>query len=166
PLPEILDLAAAHDVVFNLGHVSDDEALRLAEAAKAGGAARVLAPANHASPQAVRELAALGASVEFSFFFVSHATAVGLTHVDAEKHRIAPATLQDMVERIRAAPPDRVVLSSDCGVFLLPPPVEGLREFVLLLEAAGIKRKALRSMISDNPKRLFRVSAPSPGRNP
>ncbi len=37
PLPEILDLAAAHDVVFNLGHVSDVEAVQLAEAAKARG---------------------------------------------------------------------------------------------------------------------------------
>jgi Family of unknown function (DUF6282) len=166
PLPEILDLAAAHDVVFNLGHVDETEAVRLAEAAKARGVARVLAPANHASADAVRALVAAGAMVEFSFFFVSHATAIGLTHVDAEKHRIAAASVHEMVERIRAAPPDRVVLSSDCGVYLLPPPVEGLREFVLLLEAAGLARETLQPMIRENPKRLFRVNAPSGARTP
>jgi predicted metal-dependent TIM-barrel fold hydrolase len=126
----------------------------------------VLAPANHARPETVRELAALGAHVEFSFFFVSHATAVGLTHVDAEKHRIAPAGLHEMVERIDAAPPEQVILSSDCGVSLLPPPVEGLREFLLLLEAAGLARARLRPMVAENPRRLFRVSAPSPARSP
>jgi hypothetical protein len=166
PLPEILDLAAARDVVFNLGHVSDGEAVRLAEAARSRGVRRVLAPANHAAPATVRELAALGAHVEFSFFFVSHATSVGLTHVDAEKHRIAPAALPDMVERIAAAPPEAVVLSSDCGVSLLPPPVEGLREFLLLLEAAGLGRDQLQMMVQENPRRLFRVTAPSPARIP
>ncbi len=166
PLPEIIDLLAAHDVVFNLGHVSDGEAVRLAEAAAARGVRRVLAPANHAAPETIRELAALGASVEFSFFFVSHATSVGLTHVDAEKHRIAPAALPEIIERIAAAPAEAVILSSDCGVSLLPPPVEGLREFLLLLEAAGLGRDHLRMMVTENPKRLFRVSAPSPAQIP
>ena len=166
PLPAILDLAAQRDVVFNLGHVGDGEAVRLAEAAKARGVARVLAPASHFDVATVRELAALGASVEFSFFFVSPATQVGLTHVDAEKHRIAAAPLDAMVARIAAAPQDKVILSSDCGVALLPPPVEGLRCFLILLGAAGIEREALAAMVGANPKRLFRVSAPSPARDP
>jgi hypothetical protein len=166
PLPEILDLAAAHDVVFNLGHVSDSEAVRLAEAARVRGVKRVLAPASHCSVDAVSELASLGACVEFSFFFVSHATTVGLTHVDAEKHRIAAVSIHNVAERIKAAPPGQVILSSDCGVSLLPPPVEGLREFVVLLEAAGLSHNILRPMIGDNPKRLFRVSAPSPAQSP
>jgi Family of unknown function (DUF6282) len=166
PLPEIIDLVAASDAVLNLGHLSDTEAVRLAEIAKRRGAGRMLAPANHSSIDTVRALAALGAFVEFSFFFVSHATAVGLTHVDTEKHRIAAASLDGMVERIRAAPAEMVVLSSDCGVSLLPPPVEGLRQFVLLLEAAGLDRESLRPMLHDNPKRLFRVSVASPAQNP
>ncbi len=166
PLAEIIDLIAASDAVLNLGHLSDAEAVRLAEMAKTRGAGRILAPANHSSLDAVRALAALGAFVEFSFFFVSPATAVSLTHVDAEKHRIQASGLDEMVGRIRAAPGDKVVLSSDCGVSLLPPPVEGLRQFVLLLEAAGLGREMLRPMIHDNPKRLFKVSAASPERIP
>ncbi len=71
-----------------------------------------------------------------------------------------------MMERIAAAPAEMVILSSDCGVSLLPPPVEGLREFLLLLEAAGLGRDHLRMMVSENPKRLFRVSAPSPAQIP
>lgn len=158
PLPEIVDLAAAHNVVLNLGHLSDEEAVRLATEARARGATRILAPVNHASPAAVRELTALGAHVELSFFFASHATAVGLTHVDAEKHRIAAAPLETMLALINAAPAGQVILSSDCGVSLLPPPVEGLREFLLLLETAGVARSSLQLMVRDNPGHLFKVA--------
>ena len=42
-----------------------------------------------------------------------------------------PVALARMCELIAAATPARTVLSGDCGVHLLPPPVEGLREFLL-----------------------------------
>jgi hypothetical protein len=158
PLPEILDLVAAADVVFNTGHVSEAEAVRLVQEARHRGVGRILAPASLYGADAVRALAAGGAMVEFSFFFVSHATQVGLTHVDREAHRIAGTTGPAIAGLIREAGADNVVLSSDCGVALLPPPVEGLREFLLLLEACGIERDALRVMVSDNPSRLFKVA--------
>jgi hypothetical protein len=157
PLPEILDLVAAADVVFNTGHVSEAEAVRLVEEARRRGIARILVPASLYGDDAVRALVRAGAMVEFSFFFVSHATQVGLTHVDAQRHRIAGTTATEVATLIRAAGEDNVVLSSDCGVALLPPPVEGLREFLLLLEATGIERNALRQMVADNAVRLFKV---------
>ncbi len=161
PLPDpvlrILDLVAEHDVVLNTGHVSAPEALRLASEARRRGVGRVLVPANGYPPPAVRALVEAGALVEFSFFFLTHATLVGLTHVDAEAHRVPRIDLEAMVAGIRAATPDRVVLSSDCGVALLPPPVEGLREFLLLLAHAGFAEEELSRMVADNPARLFRV---------
>jgi hypothetical protein len=161
PVPEILDQVAAADVVLNLGHLSDHETLRLAEAARDRGVRRLLAPAAHLGIDTVRALATLGACVEFSFFSVSHATAVGLTHVDAERHRIPASPLDEVVAAIRAVPNNQVVLSSDAGVALLPPPVESLRCFLLLLEAAGLERDRLRPMVSDNPRRLFRLATPA-----
>ena len=44
PLPEILDLVAAADVVFNTGHVSGAEAARAVEAARAAGRGRLPHP--------------------------------------------------------------------------------------------------------------------------
>ena len=44
PLPEILDLVAAADVVFNTGHVSGPEAARAVEAARAAGRGRLPHP--------------------------------------------------------------------------------------------------------------------------
>lgn len=157
PLGEILDLVAQASVVLNTGHLSGAEAVRVVEAAKERGVTRILVPASHYDVGTVREVVALGAVAEFSFFFVSHATAVGLTHVDAAANAVAPVALADMAERIAAAGPARAVLSSDCGVGVLPPPVEGLREFLVLLEHAGIARADLRKMVSDTPRALFRV---------
>ena len=90
PLPAILDRIAEADVVLNTGHISGPEAVRLVEMAKRRGIHRILVPASHYSKDEVRALADLNAVVEFSFFFVSHATQAGLTHVDAERHTVPP----------------------------------------------------------------------------
>ncbi len=158
PLPEILDLVAEADVVFNTGHVSGPEALRAVEAALSRGVKRILVPAAHFDRDLVAEVARLGAFAEFSFFFASHATQAGLTHVDAERHTVPPVSAPEMINLIRAAGPERSVLSGDCGVFLLPPPAEGFREFMLLLETCGLDRGAIRRMSAENPAWLFKVA--------
>ena len=157
PLPEILDLVASADVVLNTGHLGAGETVRFVEHARAAGVRRILAPASHFDPDAVRAIVALGAVAEFSFFFVTHATQVGLTHVDAARHRVSSVTVPEMAARVTAAGAERAVLSSDCGVFVLPPPPEGLREFLLLLREAGVPTENLRTMVSDTPRELFGV---------
>lgn len=156
-MSEILDLVAAHDVVLNTGHIAGWEAVRLVEIARARGISRILVPSSYYTPDDVSALAGLGAMTEHSFFFASHATQAGLTHVDAAQNTVAPVAAPRMVELIRAAGPHNTVLSSDCGVFLLPPPDEGLREFLLLLESCGLDRAALALMVGENPARLFKV---------
>lgn len=158
PLPEILDLVAAHDVVLNSGHISGPEAVRLVEVARGRGVERLLVPASHYTPEEVRAVTENGALAEFSFFFISHATQVGLTHVDAEAHSAVAVPLGRMAELIRAATPERSLLSSDCGVYVLPPPVEGLREFLLMVESAGFAEAAVRRMSTDNPAGLFKIA--------
>lgn len=157
PLPEIFDLVAGADVVLNTGHLSGPEALRVVRSAKERGVERILVPASHYDTETVAALAGEGAHVEFSFFFVTHATQTGLTHVDDDRNTVPPVSAPQMAALIAAAPADKVVVSGDCGVFLLPPPVEGLREFLLLLESCGVPRDDLRRMVSDTPARLFRV---------
>ncbi len=157
PLGEILDLVAEADVVFNTGHVSGPEALRVIEAARARGVRRILVPAAHYSADVVAEAAALGAVCEFSFFVVSHATRIGLTHVDAAANTIAFVEPAEIAALIAAAGARNVILSSDCGVGVLPRPVEGLREFLVLLGHVGVAEADLARMVSTTPKRLFKV---------
>ena len=164
PLPAILDLCAEHDIVFDCGHVSGPEAIRLAEEAKRRGVTRLRTHCGRYEPEEIRAITSLGGYAEFCFFLLTHATQVGLTHVDQEKHRAPGQTIQDVAPRIRAAG-ERAIVSSDCGVFLLPPPVEGFREFMLLLEAEGLTEAEIRRMNTDNPAALFRVGAAAPVRS-
>jgi hypothetical protein len=159
PLPEILDLVASHDVVLNTGHISGPESIRLVELARRRGVARILAPCAYFTAAEVAEISRLDAYAEFSFFFLSHATQVGLTHVDAEKHKTQAVSLPVTAQLILAATPARTILSSDCGVFVLPPPAEGFREFLLLIESAGFTRDEMRVMSADNAAHLFKVQS-------
>lgn len=156
PVPAIMDLCAERDIVFDCGHVAGSEALALAEEARRRGTTRVRCHAQRYEPDEIAALVALGAVPEFSFFLLTHATQVGLTHVDAEKHRAPFQTVDDLAPRLRAAG-RHAILSSDAGIALLPEPAEALREFLLLLEAQGFAEADLKAMISDNPARLFRV---------
>lgn len=154
PVPAIMELCAAHDVVFDCGHVAGHEAVALAEEAARRGVTRLRAHGSAYAPDEIAAISALGGHVEFSFFVLSHATQVGLTHADAEKHRIGGTTIQAMAPRIRAAG-GRAVLSSDSGLALLPPPVEALREFLLLVMSEGFTEAEIRRMTRDVPATLF-----------
>lgn len=157
PVPEIMELCAAADVVFDCGHVDGREAVALVEEARRRGVTRVRTHATRYDHDTVRAIAAGGGYLEFSFFFLTHATQIGLTHADAEKHRSAGTTIREMAAVIRAAGPEHCIVSTDCGIALLPPPVEGFREFMLLLETEGFSEAEIRRMNSENPAALFRI---------
>ncbi|MFK8081702.1 MAG: DUF6282 family protein [Granulosicoccus sp.] len=162
PLPdnvlEILDIVADAGVVLNIGHLSAQEATRLVGVARERGFNRILVPANHFDIDTIQSLCALEAYVEFSFFFVSHATDAGLTHVDAERHTVPRVSPVDIAHLIGTVPEQQVILSSDCGVFLLPPPREGLREFLLLLNSCGLSPLSLQRMVRENPRKLYGIT--------
>ncbi|MGK7869077.1 DUF6282 family protein [Falsiroseomonas sp. E2-1-a20] len=151
----IMDLCAEKDVVFDCGHVSGREAVALAEECRRRGVTRIRTHGSRYTIDQIQAITALGGYVELSFFILTHATQVGLTHVDEEKHKISSAsTIQDFTPRIRAAG-DRCILSSDGGVFLLPPPVECFREYLLLVQSEGFTEAEIRRMTSTNPAALF-----------
>jgi len=157
PLPEIMELVASRDVVFNTGHVTGPECVRVVEEAVRRGCRRILCPSSYYDRQTVTELARLGAFVEFAFFVMSHATQIGQTMIDAEKHRFAAVDLEAIAANIEAVGCANVVLSSDSGSYVLPPPVEALREWLVMVASTGVSDDDLRVMVADNPGRLFKV---------
>jgi hypothetical protein len=155
PVPAIMELCAAKDVVFDCGHVAGYEAVALAEEARKRGVKRLRTHGSRYAEDEIKAIVALGGYVELTFFVLTHATQVGLTHVDEEKHRISGgATIHDYAPRIRAAG-NHCILSSDAGVYLLPPPAECFREYLLLVESVGFSEAEIRRMTSTNPAALF-----------
>lgn len=153
---EIMDLCAEHDVVFDCGHVTGREAIQLCETGRARGVKRLRTHCGRYPEEVIAEIVKTGAYAEFSFFLLTHATQVGLTHVDQEKHSLPGSHVNDLIPRIRAAG-DNAIVSSDAGVFLLSPPADAFRQFILLLEAAGLTAEELRRMSTTNPAALFRI---------
>jgi hypothetical protein len=167
PLPDalmaILDLVAEADVVFNTGHITGAEAVRVIEEAVARGVRRILAPASYFTVAEAKAVAALGAYCEFAFFVMSHATQVGQTMIDKEKHRFGLVTLDAVTEKIRAIGPARSVLSSDAGSYVLPPPVEAMRELIIMIQSAGFSDDEMRQMVATNAGALFLRGMPGDG---
>ena len=62
-----------------------------------------------------------------------------------------------VAETIRRVGPDRVVLSSDSGSYVLPPPVEAFRELMVMIRSEGFDDDAIRLMTVHNTARLFKV---------
>lgn len=153
----ILDLIAARDIVLNTGHISGPEAVRLCTEAERLGVRRMIVPAGGYAPDEIREIVKTSAYAEFSFYCLTHAVHVAVTNIDSEAHAPPPITLTDMVRGIRAATPERTILSGDLGLYVLPPPVEGLREFLITVASAGFSADELRLMVARNPIELFRV---------
>lgn len=158
PVPAIMELCAERDIVFDCGHVEGYEAVAMAAEAVRRGAMRVRAHAESYDVEVIRELVSLGVYCEFSFFSLTHATQVGATHVDQEKHRLPDKTVQELTPRIRAAA-ENAIVSGDAGIYLLAPPVESFRQFLLLLESEGFSEPELRRMNARNPSHLFRIGA-------
>lgn len=157
PLPEIMERVAESDVVFNTGHLTGEENLRVVAEAVKRGVRRIVVPASYLSLEATREIVGLGAFVEFAFFVMSHATQVGTTMIDSERHRFPAVSLESVVEKIQAVGPEHTILSSDSGSFILPPPVEALREWLVMIECEGFTRDDIRQMVDRNPGELFKV---------
>lgn len=160
PLPEILDLCIAADVVFNLGHLSGPELVRMAQQAQARGCNRMLVPAGYLTQDEAQEVVATGAVLEYSFFVLSHATDVPQTMIDAEFHQFRRADFATCLDVVKTTDPGQVILSSDSGAFVLPPPVEAFRTFLSMFTACGVPDMTLRQMISDTPARLFGLADP------
>ena len=150
---EILDLVASYDAVLATGHTSSEEHFVVArEFARRG---RVLV--THAGEsvgaqldlQRCRELADLGATIEFSAL-----SCTAYDRPDGSQH--VPKSFDDMTAMVNAVGPARCVLSSDEGFSdAVPRPVPGLSDFLDSLWNLGATEEELSLMTVENPARLL-----------
>ncbi len=171
-LREILELIAARpEVYLNTGHVSNAEAGRLVDLAAEFGIGRVLVASSVTKNLTIpeqRALAAKGALLEHTLAAFTHTTPIPKTHYYVEREyaaldegmdEAAQAGVRGVAEQIAAVGAAHCVIGSDFGVYTLPPPVEGLREFIACLLDLGIGVDDIRTMTSTNPGWLLGLNA-------
>ena len=140
---DILDIVAANSMVLASGHVSPEETVELFSRAAERGISRMIAthPAGIATAEQMREMASLGAYVEYTFLACMPSRAT--------------MTVSELVGAIRETGPDHCVLTTDFGQPENPPPAEGMRMAIASLLQAGLTSEEVTKVVKDNPLRLM-----------
>jgi predicted TIM-barrel fold metal-dependent hydrolase len=64
-------------------------------------------------------------------------------------------SIKTIAEHVQELGEDNCILATDYGVYTLPPPVEGLREFIALMLDLGVSEDNIIKMIRTNPEKLL-----------
>jgi hypothetical protein len=151
-MDKVLYLVKRYDMVLASGHISPEEIFALVKAAKRMGILKLLI--THASNIEVldrvlsveeqKRLTQMGVFIEY--------VAVELLHESPGKGKPL------MMEMIKAIGAEHCVISTDMGMAVVPPPVEGLRIAISSLLSEGFTREEMDLMIKVNPASLLGLS--------
>jgi hypothetical protein len=144
PARRCLELIARHNMILATGHLGRPEIFALVKAAREMGVKKVLVthaefPSQNLSAAEQAELAGMGAFIEHCF-----------TTMHTGK-----APWENVFDSIRAAGPERCVLSTDLGQTINPPVAEGFAMFAQRMLDAGFRVDQIRRMTVDNPRTLL-----------
>ncbi len=169
-LDEILQLIAANPQIYmDTGHVSIQEAVRLVDLKERYGYSNVIVSSSVtkiAPVETLKELAAKGAFIEFSFAAYTAATPIPLTHYYVEKEYISidegmqegpKGGITEVAHQIDAIGARHCIMSTDFGRYALSTPLEGLRQFITCMLDLGISAEDIRTMVKTNPERLLQL---------
>jgi len=167
-LDEILQLIAGYPQTYlGTGHVSVEEAVRVVDLAEEYGIAKVLVSSSVtkiASLEQLRYMAEKGAFLEYTLAAYTHTTPIPKTHYYVEREYSSmdegmaeePAGgVRLVAEQIKELGADHCIIGTDFGVYTLPPPVEGLREFIACLLDLGIPADDIGKLVRTNPESLL-----------
>jgi hypothetical protein len=170
-LDEILSLIAENpDVYMITGHVSVDEAVRLVDLAVDYGIKRVVvssAVTKIAGIDNLCRMAGEGAYIEYTLAAFTHTTSIPKTHYYVEKEYASidegmsegpDGGVKQVAEQIQELGAEHCIIATDFGVYTLPKPVEGLREFIACLLDLGIPSEDIGRLVKENPGKLLGLS--------
>ena len=144
-LAEIFSLCAENDLILATGHASPAESLVLLEAARKSGVKRLLvthalSESTHATIAQMKQMAALGAVMEF----------VWLAHLGNK-----PVPVSECAQAIHAVGAEHFLISSDLGQAGNPVHTTGLRTFIAALKKEGVTDREIDFVTRENPARLL-----------
>jgi hypothetical protein len=145
-LRDILGLIAERDVILATGHLSPREVVCLVDEARSSGVKRILIthPSDSLTGMSIEDqvsLARKGAYLEHTLLSM-----MPLWHSN---------TLESVIESIKKAGVESIILTTDFGQVHHPAPSEGLRMYARMLMDKGFSESQVRKMIVDNPRKLL-----------
>ena len=112
----------------------------------------------------LKSMADMGAFLEYTLAAYTHTTTIPKTHYYVEREYASidegmdegpRGGVKQVAEQIQKVGADCCIISTDFGVYTLPPPVEGLREFIACLLDLGISGSDVSKLVKENPKTLL-----------
>lgn len=146
-LREILRIIADNDLILATGHVSREEVFHLVPLARSLGVEKIILthPAYETTELTVEDILSL--------------TALGGVYAE-ESYALMPIdnlTPADVAAYIRGVGAEYTVMTTDLGQKTRMSSGEGMALFASLMEAEGISRGDLRTMMVDNPRKLLEL---------
>ncbi len=170
-LDEILGLIAGHpDVYMITGHVSAEEALRLTELGKEYGIKKMVASSTIfkiATMDQLHQMVENGSYIEYTLAAYGHSSGTRKTDyyveieyasdkIPSEHPKTSIKTVAEHTQELGA---DNCIMATDFGVYTLPPPVEGFREFIALMLDLGVPEDDIVQMTKLNPEKLLSLNS-------
>ena len=167
-LDEILKLIAANPHVYMItGHVSAEEGVRLVDLAEEYGIKKTVvssAVTKIASMDQLAHMTDKGAFIEYTLAAYTHTTTIPKTHYYVEREYASidegmsgadEGGIKHVAEQIQELGAKHCVICTDFGVYTLPAPVEGFREFIACLLDMGLPHEDIRAMNKTNPEKIL-----------
>lgn len=167
-LDEILRLIAANpDTYMITGHVSAKEGVRLVELAKEYDIKKTVvssAVTKIASKSQLEAMIANDAFIEYTLAAYTHTTSIPKTHYYVEREYASidegmndepSGGVKHVAQQIQELEAENCVISTDFGVYTLPTPVEGFREFIACLLDLGLSHQDIRKVSKENPEKIL-----------
>ena len=167
-LDEILQLITANPHVYLVtGHTSVEEAMRLVELSLDYNIQKVVvssAISKIATIDQLKKMIDQGAYIEYTLAAYTHTTSIPKTHYYVEREYASidegmsegpSGGVKLVAEQIQKLGSDNCIIATDFGVYTLPEPVEGLREFIACLLDLGITTDDITKLVKINPEKLL-----------
>jgi hypothetical protein len=165
---EIFRLIANNlNIYLITGHVSVPEATQLVDLSAEYGIQNVIvssAVVKEASLDELQYIVEKGAFIEYTLAAFTHTTSIPKTHYYVEREYASidegmsgevSGGIKKVAEQIEELGPENCIICTDFGVYTLPTPVEGLREFIACLMDLGISNEDIQCMVKTNPESLL-----------
>jgi hypothetical protein len=171
---EIFQLIAANPNIYLItGHVSVPEARNLVDLSVEYGIKNIIvssAVVKEASLDDLHYMVEKGAFIEYTLAAYTHTTSIPKTHYYVEREYASideglsgevSGGVKRVAEEIEELGAENCIICTDFGVYTLPTPVEGLREFIACLMDLGISNEDIQCLVKTNPECLlgFRTRA-------
>jgi hypothetical protein len=170
-LDEVLTLIASNSHVYMItGHVSAEEAVRLVDLSQEYGIGKVVvssAVSKIANTGQLEYMADRGALIEYTLAAYTHTTSIPKTHYYVEREYASidegmsegpGGGVKHTAEQILDLGTEHCVIATDFGVYTLPEPLEGFREFIACLLDLGLSQEDIRKLSKENPERLLGIT--------